>query len=332
MPGDSTPTSSIVFPVYDEEGNLEILYQRVRDVLCQFGASYEMVFVDNGSTDGSLEIIKELSRRDPNVSFVSLSRNFGHQAALFAGMSYSRGDAVITMDADLQHPASLIPQMVELWQQGHEVVFTTKRNTHIGGLTGLQVRAFYWLMSKISGLRLSFGQSDFRLLDRKVVTVLLGIGEYRKFLRGTIDWMGFRQIGIEYDVEERYTGRSKFSYRNLVSFAVDGILSFSSLPLRWLAAAGVIIAMAGLVYALTAVILGILGLLGQGVTLPPGWATLAAAITFFGGVQLLAIGMIGEYVSRVYEQTKGRPVFIVRETSDCEEGNPPLVGNLPWSR
>ena len=228
----------------------------------------------------------------------------------------------------MQHPPSLIPEMVRLWQQGYEVVYTMKRNQRISGLTGLQVRMFYWTMSKISGLKLSFGQSDFRLMDRRLVDTCLEIPEYRKFLRGMVDWMGFRQVGLEYDVSDRYSGESKFSYRARWPMAINGILSFSTLPLRWMLAVGVIIATASLMYALAVLILGVLDLAGTGVDLTPGWATLSVAITFFGGVQLIAIGVLGEYIGRIYEQTKGRPVFIVRESSDSAVGGLPEIGRV----
>ncbi len=326
------PTLSVVFPVYDEEGNLPVLYDRVLEAIRDTGMAYELVFVDNGSTDGSLLVIKGLAERDTRVRYVSLSRNFGHQGGLVAGLSYAQGDAVITTDADLQHPPSLIPEMVRLWREGYEVVYTSKRNTHLGGLKGLQVRLFYSIMSKVSGLKLSFGQSDFRLLDRKLVDVLLDIPEYRKFLRGTVEWMGFRQTGVEYEVTERYTGESKFSYGTLISFALDGILAFSTLPLRWVAAMGALVSSVALLYAIIVVVLGILSATGGAVSLPPGWATVASAITFFGGVQLLAIGIVGEYLGRVYEQTKGRPVFIVREMSDREDSVKSQIGVMRWSR
>ena len=313
---DRNPQVSVVFPVYNEEGNLELLRQQVRDSLLDVGVSYEMVFVDNGSNDGSLDVIKSLCRQDPRIRYICLSRNFGHQGGLFAGLSYARGEAIITMDADLQHPPSLLPEMVRLWQQGAEVVYTTKRNYHLSVFKGWQVRLYYWILSKISGLKLSFGQSDFRLLDRKVADVLLQIPEYRKFLRGMVDWIGFRQVGLDYDVGERYSGETRFSYKALISFALDGILAFSTLPLRWMIGVGVMIASVAILYAVSALILGLLRLVGIGAELPPGWATLAAAISFFGAVQLVAIGVLGEYIGRTYEQTKGRPVFIVRETSD----------------
>lgn len=309
---------SVVFPVWNEEENLEPLHGEVSQALKRIGLPYELVFVDNGSTDRSLEVIKRLARWDRAVRYISLSRNFGHQGGLFAGLSYCRGEAAITMDADLQHPPALIPEMVRLWQQGHEIVYTKKRSHDITGLRLFQVRLFYWILSKLSGLKLSFGQSDFRLLDRKVVDVLLNIPENRKFLRGLVEWVGFRQTGLEYDVARRHAGRSKFSYRSLFGFALDGILAFSTVPLRWIFVVGVLTASVAFLYVGFAVVLGVMNLLGAGVHLPPGWATLAVAVMFLGGVQLIAIGILGEYIGRVYDQAKGRPPFIARETSDSQ--------------
>ena len=307
---------SLVFPAYNEGSNLRALYDEVSDAVKAAEIDYEMVFVDNGSSDGSLALIKSLSSQDSRVRYVSLSRNFGHQAGLFAGMSHSRGDAVITMDADLQHPPSLIPEMVRKWREGFDVVYTTKTKHHVGAIKGLQMRMFYWGLGKLSGLKLSFGQSDYRLLDRRVLDALLNIEEYRKFLRGTVEWMGFRQTGIEFVVTPRRAGESKFSYLALVSFALDGILGFSSQPLRWFAAAGVMVAGLCGLYGIYILALVAVNLSDSSVVIPPGWASLAVAVVFLGGVQLLGIGVLGEYISRVYDQTKGRPVFLVRETSE----------------
>ncbi|MFQ5801319.1 MAG: glycosyltransferase family 2 protein [Candidatus Methylomirabilales bacterium] len=314
--GGQKPVLSMVFPVWNEEENLEILHGEVSEALKLLDLPYELLFVDNGSTDGSLALIKQLARRDPNVRYISLSRNFGHQGGLFAGLWYCRGDAAITMDADLQHPPSLIPEMVRLWQQGFEVVYTKKRNHDVSGLRSIQVRLFYKGLSKLSGLTLSFGQSDFRLLDRRVIDVILNIPENRKFLRGTVEWVGFRQTGLEYDVAKRHAGQSKFSYRSLFGFALDGILAFSVVPLRWIFVVGSVTATLSLLYVGLAFVLGVLNLLGVGVNIPPGWATLAVSVMFLGAVQLIAIGILGEYIGRIYDQTKGRPTFIVRETSD----------------
>lgn len=312
------PKLSVIFPVYNEEENLRPLYQRVQAALASVDINYELIFVDNGSCDRSLEIIKTLAKQDYRVCFVSLSRNFGYQGGLFAGMSYARGEAIITMDADLQHPPELLPELISLWRKGFEVVFTTKRNYHLSGWRYRQVKIFYWVISKISGVKLSFGQSDFRLLDREVVDTLLSIQEYRKFLRGLVDWVGFRQVAVEYEVAERFSGESKFSYSSLISFALDGILSFSSLPLRWILLAGIILASLSFLYTLFALVVGVFVFFGLWDVAPPGWATLAVMITFLGGTQLIAVGVLGEYIARIYEQIKGRPVFIVRETSESE--------------
>jgi glycosyltransferase involved in cell wall biosynthesis len=310
---------SVVFPVFNEEASLVPLYEQVRDALQKAEVtSYEMVFVDNGSYDRSLEIMKTLRQNDPRVRYVSLSRNFGHQGGLLAGVRHSRGDAVITMDADLQHPPSLIPEMIRLWRRGCEVVFTVKHDTGMSAWRRLQMRVFYGIISKFSGLQLSFGQSDFRLLDRKVVETILSIPEYRMFIRGIVNWVGFRQAGVSYVVAPRFAGKSKFSLRTLIGFALDGILAFSTVPLRWVFLVGALTAGACFLYMGLAVVLGVLRFTGSVVVVPPGWATLAVAIMFLGSIQLIAIGILGEYLGRVFDQTKGRPMFIVRELSDAD--------------
>ena len=306
---------SLTFPVFNEEANLRPLYQRVCDAMRVAGVGYELVFVDNGSTDGSLAIIKDLAAADSKVRYVSLSRNFGHQGGLLAGMNFSQGDAVITMDADLQQPPELLPQMIERWQAGNQIVYTTKKNYRMSTGHTVLVRSFYRLVSRLSGLQLNFGQSDFRLLDRAVVDLVLRMPEYRKFLRGIVQWVGFRQDGIEYEVASRHSGESKFNLVTLFSFAIDGILSFSLIPLRAALLTGFVVAILCLLYGTYTICIGILNAFGAGYSLPPGWATLTAAALFLSSVQLIAIGVLGEYVGRIFEQTKGRPPFIVRESS-----------------
>lgn len=315
---ESRPRVSVAFPVYDEQDSLRGLYEEVCEALAASDVDYELVFVDNGSSDGSLAMIKRLREGDANVRWVSLSRNFGHQGGLFAGMQHATGDVVITMDADLQHPPTLIPQMIALWRKGFEVVYTTKRHTDIGLLKRAFMRAFYWLISKLSGLRLEYGQSDFRLLDRRALDAIISIPEYHKFLRGQVSWVGFRQAGLEYDVAPRRSGSSKFSYTRLFAFAFDGVFAFSRYPLHLSTMVGSGVAALALLYMGYVVVVWLVQKLGglDATTLPPGWATSIAATLFMGSVQLIAIGVLGEYVGRVFDQTKGRPVYIVRETSE----------------
>lgn len=315
---NNAPRVSFVFPVYNEEPNLAILYKEVRGACSAAKVDYEMVFVDNGSTDNSLNLIKGLRHDDKKVTYVSLSRNFGHQNALFAGMSYAKGDAVITMDADLQHPPSLIPRMIDLWRKGAEVVYTVKGDYSLKVWKYIPMKIFYWLISRISGIQLSFGQSDFRLLDRKVLEALIRIPEYHKFLRGQVKWLGFRQEGLSYNVEKRHSGESKFSYKNLFSFALDGILAFSRYPLHLIMLIGVIISAMSFLYLSFVSFVLILKILNipHALSLPPGWVSLIASVSLLGSIQLIAIGILGEYIGRIYDQTKGRPVFIVREMSE----------------
>jgi len=325
-----SPTISMVFPIYNEEGNIRPLYQRVKSVLDSTSATYEMVFVDDGSHDGSLPAVKEISESDPAVRFVSLSRNFGHQTALAAGLAFTQGQAVICMDADLQHPPELIPKLIRLWREGYDVVFTSKQRyvTLSSGRRAL-VKLAYWLLTKFSGLNLSFGQSDFRLMDRRVVNVLNNLPEHRKFLRGLVCWVGFRQTGIEYEVEQRHTGRSKYTVRSSFTLLIDGILAFSITPLRWSLAVGSAAALASIGYGVYVVVIGILNLLGMVVPLPPGWATITSLVVLLGGMQLIAIGLLSEYVGRIYEQVRGRPNYIVREHSEVQPyavRKPELVG------
>jgi len=308
---------SIVFPVYNEEGSLSELYERVRDACSKADVDYEMVFVDNGSSDGSLAIMKDMHARDSKVVYCSLSRNFGHQGGLFCGLSHAGGDAVITMDADLQHPPELIPEMIGLWLNGIDVVYTTKRGVKLPFMKRLATQAFYWFISKVSKISLSFGQSDFRLVDKKVLQTLLSMPEYHKFLRGQIKWIGFRQQGIEYDVHDRVSGSSKFSYRDLFLFALDGLFSFSSNPLRLLAVSGFVVGSISFMYSLfvmTAWFLKTFGIMPH-ITLPPGWVMTVLSVSILGSVQLIALGVLGEYIGRIFEQSKSRPVFIVKESS-----------------
>ena len=311
---------SVVSPAWNEAASLRELVSRIRQATQRTGHSYEILIVENGSTDNSIEVLKELSRSEPCLRYIKLSRNFGHQGALIAGLEACRGDCAITIDADLQQPPELINEMVHLWEEGYDVVYTTKEEHNIRFIKKLGMKLFYRLMSFMAHMKLNYGQSDFRLIDRKVIDTLNGIPEREKFLRGLIYWMGYNQIGLKYKVDHRFSGESKFSLSALVKFALNGIFAFSIFPLRVYLYSGVLLSSLCLMYA---IFIGSLKLASmmfpeylKSVVLPPGWVAVVYLVTFFGGFQLIGIGLLGEYLGKTLKQVKGRPVYIVTEDSD----------------
>ena len=306
---------SVISPIYNESGNLMELYSRVVRAFNGIREEFEFILVENGSTDHSLEIIKELRKKDPRVKFLSLSRNFGHQGAIVAGLNHAVGDAVISLDGDLQHPPELIPEFIKLWKEGYDVVYTTKKKYDDKKIFNLSFnKLFYRLISLISDVKLNYGQSDYRLIDRKVLNVILNIPEKNKFLRGIVEWVGFKQTSIEYDVESRKSGKSKFSFYNYMSFALDGIFSFSNAPLRIFLWVGLLVALFCVCYAVLYFVMGLINLIRPDtMLLPSGSATITVSVLFLGAVQLIGIGCLGEYIGRIYSQVKERPDFIVKE-------------------
>jgi dolichol-phosphate mannosyltransferase len=306
---------SIISPIYNEAENLRELCRRIIKALEATQEDFEIILVENGSYDDSLKIIKSLRNDDPRIKFLSLSRNFGHQGAILAGLAYASGDAVISLDGDLQQPPELLPKMIQLWQEGNDVVYTIKKNqiNHLNFRLSM-TKLFYTFISRISDLKLSYGQSDFRLIDRKIVDILSQLDEKNKFLRGLVDWVGFRQIGVEYEPAPRQSGESKFSFWNYMSFALDGIFSFSTMPLKISLWSGLIIAFIFGFLAVYYLIKGIINFSFNGdMVLPPGWLTIVVGIFFLGGIQLISVGILGEYIGRIFSQTKARPEFIVKE-------------------
>jgi glycosyltransferase involved in cell wall biosynthesis len=323
-PSPGTPTRrarprllSIVAPAYNEADGLPQFVKEVTEIVPGLAEAYEILIVDDGSRDESRQVLAGLHDDNPRVRWLSLSRNFGHQAALVAGLENAQGDVVITMDSDLQHPPAMLPEMVDGWRDGNDVVYTSKRAALAMTLRRrLLMRVGYGVLRFISGLNLKFGQSDFRLVDRAVLNALIAMPERDKFLRGLIDWVGFKQLGIEYEPRERFTGVERYTFRQLLHLVTTGVFSFTILPLRLFTGFGVTIALLSLLYGIIAVIAGATALItGDASISPPGWATLAAAITLLGGIQLIGIGLLGEYVGRVYDQTKGRPTYIVGASS-----------------
>lgn len=306
---------SVISPIYNEAENLPELYERVTAACRATHEDYEILLVENGSHDQSLEIIKALRQKDPHVKFVSLSRNFTSQGGMWAGLSNASGDAVISLDGDLQHPPELIPRMVSLWKEGYDVVYTTKTtNINPFDIRLMLTKAFYRCINAISDLKLAYGQSDFRLIDRQVVDILCGIQERNKFLRGMVQWVGFRQISLEYTPEPRKRGESKFSLRNYFTFALNGILAFSAAPLKLALWLGVIFTSLFGLLGIGYVLNGFLNYLtGSGASAAPIWLPIVISIFFAMGVQLLCLGIVGEYIGRILLQTKARPDFIIKE-------------------
>ncbi len=306
---------SIVIPVYNEKENIAHLIDSIflSTSHCN-DINFELIFVDDGSDDGTVDILKSHEQYQKNVHFVSFSRNFGHQNAIRAGLKYSSGDAVITMDGDLQHPPGMIPLMIDEWMKGADIVYTLRKTGDESIVKRITSNAFYKLINCISETRLKQGSADFRLLGRKVVDALLAFNERDIFYRGTISWMGFRQAELEYLPQARLKGTTKYTFRKMLRLAFNGITSFSLLPLRMTAAAGLAIALCSFLYGAYAIIVKLFT--GYAIS---GWASIIAGVYFLGGVQLLALGIIGEYLGRVFLEVKKRPNYIVSEVSKSIE-------------
>lgn len=315
-------TVSIVIPAFNEAGNIEQLVKKLRDTLMDYH-HYEILFVDDGSDDKTLEILKALCRRYNRVRYISLSRNFGHQNALKAGLDHAVGDCVITMDADMQHPPYLIPQLITKWQEGYEVVYTIRLDDHrVSFLKRKTSNLFYKLMNWLSDIHIPKGTADFRLLDRSVVDVLKDTKEYHLFIRGITAWVGFRQYALEYAPDERYSGKSKYTVKRMAGFALTGITSFSLKPLRLSILLGLFFAVLAFAYGVYAILTKLLT--DQAV---PGWASVLASVLFIGGIQLIVLGIIGEYIGKLVMESKQRPHYVIKEKSEISRHRPPKLKN-----
>jgi glycosyltransferase involved in cell wall biosynthesis len=299
---------SIVVPIYNEEDNIPELHRRLTEVMIDLGEPYELVFVDDGSRDRSLDLLQELYAHDPCMRVISLSRNFGHQRAVSAGLDRAYGSAVIVIDGDLQDPPEVIPQFANKWREGFQVVYAVreKRKEHI--LKRAIYHSFYLILRGVSRVDIPLEAGDFCLMDRCVVDVLISLPERNRFVRGLRSWVGFRQAGLAYERDARFAGEPKYTFRKLASLALDGLISFSYLPLRLATIFGFAVSAVSLLAAAYYVIKK----LTQGLQ-PPGFATLVVLLLFLGGVQLITIGVIGEYIGHVLEEVKGRPTYVVRE-------------------
>jgi polyisoprenyl-phosphate glycosyltransferase len=305
---------SIVIPCYNEEGNLRETHRRVTQAVSRSTSEYEIVYVDDGSRDATPGMLRDLQSHDSRVRVVYLSRNFGHQFAVTAGLAHARGGAVIIMDADLQDPPEVAIEMIQRWQEGYDVVYGVRVDRE--GETRFKLvtaSVFYRLIRWLSDTEMPLDTGDFRLLDRKVVDAIVAMPERDRFLRGMVSWAGFRQIGVPYRRAARFAGETKYPFPKMVRFALDGILSFSVKPLRLSTLIGFVsagLALVGILYALV-----IRLFTQQWVT---GWTALIIAILFLGGAQLISLGIIGEYIGRLYGEAKRRPLYLVRETLGLE--------------
>ncbi len=301
-------------PVFNEEDNLGSLYSRIKETFQNTAYQFEVIFVDDGSEDQSLQVIERLCRQDPAVKFLSLSRNFGHQIALSAGLNVARGDAVILMDADLQHPPEVIPALIEKWREGFKNVYTIRKAEKTSWFKKYSSRIFYRVFHALTNLDIPMNSADFRLLDRDVVLSIRKIQERNRFLRGLIFWTGFKSIGIDYNQAPRHTGQVKYDFKRMVLFAVDAICSFTITPLYIGVLVGVLVAFLGFVYGAYALYI----YLFTGTSVP-GWASIISLLGILGGIQLIIIGLVGIYVGKIFEEVKQRPLYIIRSSRGIDE-------------
>ncbi len=303
------PELSIVIPMFNEGPNVELLFERLTPVLERIAESHELLFVDDGSSDDTFQRVKALAAVHSNVRALAFSRNFGKEIALAAGIDNADGKAVILMDADLQHPPEFIERFVTLWREGYEMVYGQRVDRSVDGpLRRLLTRGFYRLFADFGETPLPEGAGDFRLLDRKVVLALRRLGERARFSKGLYAWVGFKSIGVPFEVAERAHGTSKWSFRKLFSLAANGITSFSTLPLKVWIYVGMLISLCSLIYA--GVFL--LRTLVYGVDVP-GFPSLFVSVMFFSGIQMMSLGILGEYIGRIFAEVKRRPLYIVAE-------------------
>lgn len=323
----TSPDISVVIPVFNESGNLRPLAESLARTLDGCAVAFETIFVDDGSQDESLDRIRAICAADPRFRALSFSRNFGKEIAIAAGLDAARGRAVVIMDSDLQHPVEAIPLFIEKWREGYQNIYGQRMDRATDPkLRGFLTNIFYRLLARFGDTSVPPGSGDFRLLDRKAVDALIALRERARFNKGLFAWIGFRTIGVPFTMHARGSGTTKFSYASLFSFALDGLMSFSAIPLKvWtyigLVASTFALAMAGYFWLRTI-------LFGVDV---PGYASLIVSIAFFSGVQLISLGVLGEYIARIFDEVKGRPLYIVAERIGDPETAPPQRPETPAS-
>jgi len=307
---------SVIIPTYNEEKNIQHLYDRLSGVMRNLNVKYELIFINDGSNDASIGLIKVLAKKHSEVKYISFSRNFGHQIAVTAGLDKTIGDAVVIIDADLQDPPELIAEMYQKRAEGFDVIYAKRKSREGEGFLKLwTAKMFYRILSKMTAISIPVDTGDFRMIDKKIVEVLREMPEKNKYLRGQISWVGFNQTFVEYDRKERQAGETGYTYRKMLHFALDGITAFSDVPLK-------IVTYFGFMVSIVAFFVAIYALFSKFIweDSVPGWTSLMIAILFIGGIQMIAIGIIGEYLSRMNHNIRNRPLYIVKE-SNIEEEN-----------
>jgi dolichol-phosphate mannosyltransferase len=306
----STPTLSVVIPVYNEEMNIGKLYQRLQNSLQPLNIDWEVVYINDGSKDRSSLVLQGLAETDHHVKYIDFSRNFGHQLAITAGIEHARGEWIVIMDGDGQDPPELLPDLLSKAQEGFEVVYARRRKRDGENfLKKFTARLFYRLLARITNIEIPVDTGDFRIIHRKIQRILSKMPEQHKYIRGQISWIGFNQTFLEYDREERMGGATKFTYRKMMRFALDGISSFSTWPLKVATITGFLVSAVAFVLIIYSLYQKFFG------TTEPGWTSLHISVLFLGGIQLIGIGMLGEYLGRVSDNVKNRPHYIVRDSN-----------------
>jgi len=307
---------SIVVPCYNEQENINALHERTSAIMAKVTSDWELVFVDNGSRDDSARTLADLAAKDPHVAVLSLSRNFGSQAAYSSGIEYASGEAVVCMDGDLQDPPEVIPELVSRWVEGYEVVYGDRVRRKAGFLMRIAYKTFYRILRRFSYIDIPLDAGDFGLLDRRVVDIMNAMPERNRLIRGLRAWVGFRQIGVKYTRDARHAGRSSNSIFNLFRWASTGLVSYSYAPLEFISV------LAGMVMVLAAVAIVVYTVLYfVSPNVPHGFQTLLVAILFLGAVQLLCLSIISEYIAKIFEEVKGRPKYIVRTVTSARGSN-----------
>ncbi len=302
---------SIVIPSFNEEGNIKIIVKALNEVMQKLNYSYELIFVDDGSSDKTLSILQEISAIDSNVFFIELSRNFGHQNALKAGLDLASGDCIITMDGDMQHPPEMIPQLIEKWEEGYDIVYTRRlEDKKLPAFKKITSKYFYKFINYISEIKIEEGTADFRLMDKKVSTVFFAFSENELFIRGLVNWVGFNQFAIDYKPADRFSGNSKYTVKKMMQFALKGITSFSIRPLYLSIFLGISLFLLSLLFYTLYVFYSIY--YGHVIS---GWASVIFTIVLFGGLNLIVLGIIGVYVGKLFMQSKQRPNYLIRDTN-----------------